>query len=63
MVLLVWCFEGFGVMPASQGNVHGDRKHLTCRLCGISGDYSVCFEGYTCCEACEESGRVQHGAK
>ena len=44
-------------------DIHGDRKHLTCCLRGISGDYSVCFEGYACRKACEESGRMQHGVR
>ena len=37
-------------------DIHRDRENLTCRLCGISGDYPVCFEGYAYCEACEEGG-------
>lgn len=62
MVLLVRCtvLKGMGLHRV---DIHGHRKHLTCCLCGISGNYPVCFEGYACCEACEESGRMQHGVE
>jgi hypothetical protein len=51
----------FEASKMSKKVVHCYRKDLTCCLCGICRDYSVCFQCYADGQACEERRRVQHG--
>lgn len=62
MVLLGLCYGKYE-LRVCRVDVHGDREDLTCCFCGVGGDYPVCFEGYACCEACEEGGRMEHGVE
>ena len=49
------------VLESSEKVVHCYRKNLTCCLCGVGRDDSVCFQCYADGQTCEERRRVQHG--
>jgi hypothetical protein len=62
-VLMLWSAALFILTEALrllQRVVHCYCEDLTCCLCGVCRDYTVCFEGYADGQACEERGRVQH---